>query len=206
MEWFTAAAAAASTAASAMQERAASAASAVQERLEDEREGFLAEFQRCSAAAAMAAPRAAAPRVSEALPPAGAGGAGASSGSGALDRFKRVGMTLFNPLADQDSVSATARASMHGNGVVMLPWEQPGLSTDVRARMRQLSHDRSVFLLPPACLPGLRPPFVFSLQASVDVVLEALSVDKRLEAQRHALVPKVRMGRGRRRGRRYFSE
>lgn len=186
--WLAAAAAAATTAASAMQERAASAASAVQERLEDEKEGFLAEFQRCSAAAATAAHPAAGAPVGEAL--SLSGGAAASSGSGALGRFKRVGMTLLNPLADQDSVSANARA-IHSSGVVMLPWEQPGLSPDVRARMRRASQDRTIFLAPPACLVDLNPPFVFSLEASVHIVLEALSVDKRLEAQRHALVPKV---------------
>jgi len=179
MDWLSSAAAAATAAAATAQAAATAAATAVQERLEDEKQGFLAEFQRCNAASAPSSEPAAAGTV----------------GSETLDRIKRVGMTLLNPLADQDSVSAGVRAGLEASVVTMLPWEQPGLTPDVRAQMRLLSQDRAVFLAPPACLAELVPPFVFSLDTCVDVIREALSVDKHLERQRHALVPAVRGGR-----------
>jgi len=179
MDWLSAAAAAASSAATAAAAAASAAASAVGERIEDERAGFLAEFERCSASAAASR----------------RGGAAASSGTSTagahVSRVRTVGLSLLNPLADQDCLSAVARKGVGAQqGAVMLPWEAAGLSPDVRARMRALSQDRAAFLHPPAGLDQLEPPFVFALDSALDVVMEALSVDKHLEKQRHALVPK----------------
>jgi len=98
--------------------------------------------------------------------------------SAALHRY---GIALLNPLDDPDS-GVKARAS---NSMLMLPWEAPGLSPEVRARMRSLSSDRSTFLSPPADDGSFR----FDMAESVPLVLEALSVDKHLEKQRHLLVP-----------------
>jgi len=70
--------------------------------------------------------------------------------------------------------------------VVMLPWEQPGLSEETRARMRALSQERAIFLAPPA---GGHASFWLDLEASLPLLMEALAVDKHLEEQRHLLVP-----------------
>ena len=110
-------------------------------------------------------------------PPRAPAAAGPTS---ALDKIASVGAALLNPLDDAvDRVDAPDR-------VVMLPWEQPGLSEAVRSRMRGLSQERSIFLAPPA---GGHSSFVFDLQASLPLIMEALAVDKRLEEQRHLLVP-----------------
>ena len=68
----------------------------------------------------------------------------------------------------------------------MLPWEQPGLSEEVRTRMRGLSQERSIFLAPPA---GGNSSFRFDLEASLPLLREALAVDKRLDEQRQARRP-----------------
>ena len=69
---------------------------------------------------------------------------------------------------------------------MMLPWEAPGLSAEVRSRMRALSQERTTFLAPPHLEDGT---FSFEMAQSVDIVVEALSVDKHLERHRHMLVP-----------------
>jgi hypothetical protein len=91
-----------------------------------------------------------------------------------------VGAALLNPLDD-----ALDHPNEHER-VIMLPWEQPGLSESVRVRMRALSQERSIFLAPPT--EG-RASFRFDLKASLPLLLEALRVDKRLDEQRNLLVP-----------------
>jgi len=112
--------------------------------------------------------------------------AASSSSEQALEQFKRAtraASALLNPLGDPESMSAGT--SSKETGVIMLPWEQPGLSAEVRARMRALSQDRSVFLT----APEGGGSFVFDMNESVALVVEALSVDKHLEKQRHLMVP-----------------
>ena len=101
-----------------------------------------------------------------------------------LERAKKVGAALFNPL--EDAGGTTAGDNVVPDRVIMLPWEQPGLPDSVRSRMRALSQERSIFLAPPT---GGHASFRFDLEASLPLVLEALRVDKRLEEQRHLLVP-----------------
>jgi hypothetical protein len=77
----------------------------------------------------------------------------------------------------------------------MLPWEQPGLSEETRARMRALSQERAIFLAPPA---GGHASFWLDLEASLPLLMEALAVDKHLEEQRWASAlspPRVRAAR-----------
>lgn len=116
-------------------------------------------------------------------PAAGGGGAGPppAQRESALERMKAVSVALLNPLDD----AAPAKPSAPER-VVMLPWERPGLSEATRTRMRALSQERSIFLAPPA---GGNASFRFDLQASLSLILEALSVDKWLEDQRRLLVP-----------------
>jgi len=103
----------------------------------------------------------------------------------ALDSAKQLGSKLFNPLEDAGGSTAGDQA-VGPSRVVMLPWEAPGLSEGVRSRMRALSQERSIFLAPPA---GGHASFRFDLASSLPLVLEALSIDRRLEEQRHLLVP-----------------
>lgn len=102
----------------------------------------------------------------------------------ALERVKEVGTQLFSPLEDAGGAPS---GPSEPERVVMLPWEQPGLSEETRARMRSLSQERSIFLAPPA---GGHASFRFDLSASLPLIMEALAVDKRLEEQRHLLVPR----------------
>mgnify|MGYP002634577066 CR=1 FL=1 len=102
----------------------------------------------------------------------------------ALERVAQVGAKLFSPVEDAGGTAAEPVAS---GRIVMLPWEQPGLSEGTRSRMRALSQERSIFLAPPVA--GCSS-FRFDLQLSLSLVLEALRVDKHLDEQRHQLVPK----------------
>mmetsp|Transcript_62292 Transcript_62292/g.103575 ORF Transcript_62292/g.103575 Transcript_62292/m.103575 type:complete len:299 (-) Transcript_62292:119-1015(-) len=150
-----------------------SAAQSVQVTLEEERQGFMAEFIRSGASSGNAA----------SINPCGA--PSQDGNESAMSVLQRVGLNLLNPLQDQAALST--QTASRSAGVIMLPWEQPGLSAEVRARMRGLSQDRAVFLSPPdsaACTE-----FKFEMRECVGVVLEALSVDKHLERQRHQLVP-----------------
>ena len=53
--------------------------------------------------------------------------------------------------------------------------------------MRGLSQERAIFLAPPA---GGRASFRFDLESSLPLVMEALRVDRKLDEQRHLLVPR----------------
>lgn len=109
-------------AAAALTNTAAAFVSEAQNVLEREKNEFLAEYSRCSAGAA-ASSTAASTKAAEKPE--------------AVDQLKRVGAALFSPFDDQDSIAATA--SKQPDRVIMLPWEQPGLSEGVRSRMRALS-------------------------------------------------------------------
>ena len=98
-----------------------------------------------------------------------------------LERLTNSAVALLNPLDDE--ISSKPATS---DRVVMLPWEQPGLSEGTRTRMRALSQERSIFLAPPT---GGHASFRFDLEASLPLILEALSVDRRLDEQRNLLVP-----------------
>ena len=101
----------------------------------------------------------------------------------AIDRITQAGAAIFNPVED---AGGTPDELVAPSRIVMLPWEAPGLSESSRTRMRNLSQERSIFLAPPA---GGHSSFRFDLEASVQLIMEALRVDKRLEEQRHLLVP-----------------
>ena len=103
--------------------------------------------------------------------------------SSTFERAKEVGAAVLNPLQD---TGGTVSEVAPPDKVIMLPWEQPGLSERTRSRMRGLSTERSIFLAPPT---GGSSSFCFDLEASLPLVLEALRVDKHLEQQRHRLVP-----------------
>jgi len=68
----------------------------------------------------------------------------------------------------------------------MLPWEQPGIPEAVRAKMRSVAQERATFLAPPVRGSS---SYRFELSSNLPLVMEALSIDKRLEEQRHLLVP-----------------
>ena len=95
----------------------------------------------------------------------------------------KTGVQLLSPL---DDAGGTPAGPSEAGRIVMLPWEQPGLSEETRQRMRALSQERSIFLAPPA---RGHSSFRFDLHASLPLLMEALAVDKRLEEQRHLLVP-----------------
>ena len=100
----------------------------------------------------------------------------------AFERITNGAVALLNPLDDNNRDQAEVQAAR----VVMLPWEQPGISEGTRTRMRSLSQERSIFLAPPA---GGSASFRFDLTASLPLIIEALSVDPHLDEQRHKLVP-----------------
>ena len=102
----------------------------------------------------------------------------------ALERVADVGAQLFSPLDDGGGVASGPEGP---DRVVMLPWEKPGLTEATRQRMRSLSQERAIFLAPPA---GGNSSFRFDLTSSLPLIMEALSIDKRLEEQRHLLVPR----------------
>ena len=158
---------------SSVAEAATSAVSTIQQTIEAEKNEFIEEYN----------------TVRSDVPPsksAASSTAGASSTEGgtdsALQNLRRVGWAMLNPLEDQDSLTA----EVVGPSVVMLPWEAPGLSEPVRVRMRALSQEPAVFLSPPQA----EDTFDFKMESSLSLVVEALSVDKHLEKQRHLLVPK----------------
>jgi len=97
-----------------------------------------------------------------------------------------MGLSLLNPLEDQGSLAVEKVKRPGESGIVMLPWEAPGLTAEVRSRMRSISQESSTFLAPPQLDD---PSFSFDMATSVGVVMEALSVDKHLEKHRHLLVP-----------------
>jgi len=157
---------------SSVAEAATSAVSTIQQTIEAEKNEFIEEYN----------------TVRSDVPPsktASSSTAGASSTEGgtdsALQNLRRVGWAMLNPLEDQDSL----KAEVVGPSVVMLPWEAPGLSEPVRVRMRALSQEPAVFLSPPQA----EESFDFKMESSLSLVVEALSVDKHLEKQRHVLVP-----------------
>ena len=166
---------------SSVAEAATSAVSTIQQTIEAEKNEFIEEYN----------------TVRSDVPPsktASGSTAGASSTEGggtdsALQNLRRVGWAMLNPLEDQDSL----KAEVVGPSVVMLPWEAPGLSEPVRVRMRALSQEPAVFLSPPQA----EESFDFKMESSLSLVVEALSVDKHLEKQRHVLVPQqVGLGLG----------
>ena len=157
---------------SSVAEAATSAVSTIQQTIEAEKNEFIEEYN----------------TVRSDVPPsktAASSTAGASSTEGgtdsALQNLRRVGWAMLNPLEDQDSL----KPEEVGPSVVMLPWEAPGLSEPVRVRMRALSQEPAVFLSPPQA----EESFDFKMESSLSLVVEALSVDKHLEKQRHLLVP-----------------
>ncbi|KAL1511661.1 hypothetical protein AB1Y20_004951 [Prymnesium parvum] len=162
MAWLSAAAAAAS---SFVQE----AALKVHETIEHERSEFLDEYSRCRTSSAAPPP----PRAAK-----------DSKVRAALDEAKRMGVALFNPFDDQDSLERAA--AERPARVIMLPWEMPGISEATRARMRALSQERATFLAPPVRGSS---SYVFALSSNVALVMEALNIDQNLQRQRHLLVP-----------------
>ena len=166
---------------SSVAEAATSAVSTIQQTIEAEKNEFIEEYN----------------TVRSDVPPsktASGSTAGASSTEGggtdsALQNLRRVGWAMLNPLEDQDSL----KAEVVGPSVVMLPWEAPGLSEPVRVRMRALSQEPAVFLSPPQA----EESFDFKMESSLSLVVEALSVDKHLEKQRHVLVPQQVSAEGR---------
>ena len=102
----------------------------------------------------------------------------------AFERVTQVGAQLFSPLEDAGGTTGDPSGPER---VVMLPWEQPGLSEETRTRMRCLSQERSIFLAPPAHGTS---SFRLDLAASLPLLMEALAVDKHLDEQRNLLVPR----------------
>ena len=185
MSWFSAAAQAAAAATSFVQETAAR----VQETIENEKREFENEYSRCKSTAEVdpTAPGAAAAKATAGPSAARAAALGEPEQGKlqeALEEAKRVGAALFNPFEDQDSLAQAA--SQRPERVIMLPWEQPGITDAMRVKMRALSQERATFLAPPVRGSS---SYVFELASNLSLVMEALSIDKRLEQQRHLLVP-----------------
>lgn len=169
MSWLSNIAASAKSFGEAALSEAQDKASKLREKIEEE---LSSEYQRTTA------PSMADAAVPPPPPPA------QQSAPTALERVTQVGAQLFSPL---DDAGGTASDPSGPERVVMLPWEKPGLSEETRTRMRCLSQERSIFLAPPA---NGHASFCFDLAASLPLIMEALAVDKRLDDQRHLLVPR----------------
>lgn len=154
-------------------ETAAEAVTSIKRSIEDE---LASEYEKTQASSV--------PASSSSLVPPPPPPPSASAVPSTAAAIASVGVALLSPL--DDTTGRAGGKSDAPDRVVMLPWEVPGLNEPTRQRMRGLSQERSIFLAPPA---GGHASFRFDLEASLPLILEALSVDPHLESQRGLLVP-----------------
>lgn len=153
------------------------AVSKLQHTIAESTEEFLAEQRKYCAQDGIAAPAAAAEgggdrllRLAESL----------------LHQKDNLGLSILNPLADDDSAGAAGSQAPVVDEAGVLPWERPHLDESQVRRMLQLSREHLAFLT----MPPEGADFDFDLSKSTALILRLLQADPQIERWRFLLVPK----------------